>query len=111
MSVSIVCHRRRRGVLFAGRIGRRATQKYLAGQNKSFLLAAYSNDSGRLRTVCRSKRKSAELKEKVEMKRSPMAVLISLSREGLICSLTRALRRDKMYLAQKAHQKDEGGSG
>ena len=47
------------------------------------------------------------------MKRSPMAVLISLSREGLICSVTRApdLKRDKMYLAQKAHQKDEGGSG
>ena len=45
------------------------------------------------------------------MKRFPMAVLISLSREGLICSLTRALKRDKMYLAQKAHQKDDGGSG
>ena len=45
------------------------------------------------------------------MKRFPMAVLISLSREGLICSLTRALKRDKMYLAQKAYQKDEGGSG
>ena len=45
------------------------------------------------------------------MKRFPMAVLISLSREGLICSVTRALKRDKMYLAQKAYQKDEGGSG
>ena len=43
------------------------------------------------------------------MKRLPMAVLISLSREGLICSVTRALKWDKMYLAQKAHQKDEGG--
>ena len=53
----------------------------------------------------------AELKkEKAEMKRSPMAVLISLSRERVICTVTRALRRDKMYLAQKAHQKDEGGS-
>ena len=45
------------------------------------------------------------------MKRFPMAVLFSLSREGLICSVTRALKRDKMYLAQKAYQKDEGGSG
>ena len=45
------------------------------------------------------------------MTRFPMAVLISLSGEGFICSLTRALKRDKMYLAQKAHQKDEGGSG
>ena len=45
------------------------------------------------------------------MKRFPMAVLISLSREGLICSVTQALKRDKMYLAQKAYQKDEGGSG
>ena len=53
----------------------------------------------------------AELKKKVEMKRSPMAVLISLSPERVICTVTRALGRDKMYLAQKAHQKDEGGSG
>ena len=45
------------------------------------------------------------------MKRSPMAVLISLSRDRAIYTVTRALKRDKMYLAQKAHQKDEGGSG
>ena len=45
------------------------------------------------------------------MKRFPMTVRISLSREGLICSVTRALKRDKMYSAQKAYQKDEGGSG
>ena len=45
------------------------------------------------------------------MKRSPMAVLISLSRDRAIYDVTRALKRDKMYLAQKAHQKDEGGSG
>ena len=53
----------------------------------------------------------AELKKKAEMKRSPMAVLISLSRDRAIYTVTRALKRDKMYLAQKAHQKDEGGSG
>lgn len=127
MCVRIISNRRRRGVLFAARIWRSATQKDMAGQDKLFFLAAFSNDSGCLREhfkVCflyrenltkekwnRSVHQSQNLKEKVEMKRSPVAVLISLSREGLICSVTRALRRDKMYLAQNAHQKDEGGSG
>ena len=100
MCVRIISNRKRRGVLFAARIWRSATQKDMAGQDKLFFLAAFSNDSGCLREhfkVCflyrenltkekwnRSVHQSQNLKEKVEVKRSPMAVLISLSREGLI---------------------------
>ena len=104
MCVRIISNRKRRGVLFAARIWRSATQKDMAGQDKLFFWAAFSNDScndsGCLREhfkVCflywenltkekwnSSVHQSQNLKEKVEVKRSPMAVLISLSREGLI---------------------------
>ena len=121
MCVRIISNRRRRGVLFAARIWRSATQKDMAGQDKLFFLAAFSNDScndsGCLREhfkVCflylenltkekwnRSVHQSQNLKEKVEVKRSPMAVLIWLSLEGLICTMTRRLRRDKCKSSPK----------
>ena len=45
------------------------------------------------------------------MKGSPMAVLIGLSRKGIICTVTQAFKRDETYLAQKAHKRMKKAPG